>query len=64
MRRLLREVVRSVKSALRKSLGVHTVTRCELETFLHEVEACINSRPLTFVGDDIGSGYPLSPFLF
>lgn len=54
-------LVRSVKSALRKSLGSNLITRCELETSLHEVEFC---RPLTFVGDGVDSGYPLSPAHF
>ena len=57
-------LVRSVKTALRKSLGSHLLTRCELETAIHEVELCINSRPLTFVGDGIDSGQPLSPAHF
>ncbi|XP_066940953.1 uncharacterized protein [Macrobrachium rosenbergii] len=43
-------LVRSVKSALKKTMGVKCLSRCELETTLHVVEACINSRPLTFVG--------------
>lgn len=57
-------LVRSVKSALRKSLGSNLITRSELETSLHEVEFCLNSRPLTFVGDSVESGYPLSPAHF
>ena len=57
-------LVRSVKSALRKSMGSHLLTRCQLETCLHEVEFCLNSRPLTFVGDSVDSGYPLSPAHF
>ena len=32
-----------VKTALKKMLGVCYLTRMELETTLHEVEACINS---------------------
>ena len=57
-------LVRSVKSALRKSMGSHLLTRSQLETCLHEVEFCLNSRPLTFVGDTVDSGYPLSPAHF
>ena len=41
-------LVRSVKVALRKSLGRRCLTRAGLETVLCEIEACINSRPLTF----------------
>ena len=54
-------LVRSVKGALRRSLGKACLTRAEMETTLHEVENCINSRPLTFVGDDIQSKSPLTP---
>ena len=44
-------LIRSVKSALRKTLGKRLVTRIQLETILQEIEACMNSRPLTCVGD-------------
>ena len=64
-------LVRSVKSALRKSLGNTRVSRVQLDTTLQQVEACINSRPLIYVGDDcnpltpshflIGRGSALSP---
>jgi len=57
-------LVRSVKSGLRKSLGRRCLTRSELETVLLEVEACINSRPLTFVSDDIDGTQPLTPSHF
>ena len=57
-------LVRSVKGSLKKSLGVRCLTRSELETTLHEVEACINSRPLTFVGDEVDSINPLTPSHF
>ena len=50
-----------VKSALRKSLGGSSLTRTELETTLHEIEACVNSRPLTFVGDTLDTPQPLTP---
>ena len=38
--------------------------RSELETCLHEVEATVNSRPLTFVGDGLDSEEPLTPSHF
>ena len=57
-------MVRSVKTALRRTLGARSLTRVEMETTLHEVEACLNSRPLTFVGDELESGYPLTPSHF
>jgi hypothetical protein len=55
-------LVRSTKSSLRKTLGTKVLTHMELNTLLCEVEATINSRPLTFVGDD--SPQPLSPSHF
>ena len=48
-------LVRSVKSCLKKSLGIKYLVKAELETVLIEIESCINSRPLTYVIDDIKS---------
>ena len=57
-------LVRSVKSSLRKTLGTKSLPRAELETALHEVEACVNSRPLTFLGDETDDVAPLTPSCF
>ena len=57
-------LIRSVKSALRKTLGKLTVNKTELETTLIEIEACVNSRPLTFLGDEVDSMQPLTPSHF
>ena len=57
-------LIASLKSALKRSVGKKSLTRSELETTLHEVEACLNSRPLTFVGDEVDSGAPLTPSHF
>ena len=57
-------LVRSVKLALRKTLWKKYLTRCELETTLHEIEACISSRPLTFAGEDPHYSRPLTPSHF
>ena len=54
-------MVRSVKGALKKTLGKQRLSRTELETCLCEVAASITSRPLTFVGTDIDSSVPLTP---
>ncbi len=35
--------------------------KVELETCLMEIEVCVNSRPLTFVGDTCDSVTPLTP---
>ena len=57
-------MVRNVKSAMRKSVGRQSLTRTELETTLHEIESCVNSRPLPFVADDISDRNPLTPSHF
>ncbi|XP_043228193.1 uncharacterized protein LOC122384656 [Amphibalanus amphitrite] len=54
-------LVRSVKVGLRKALGKRCLTLTELETVLLEIESCINSRPLTFVSDDVTCADPLTP---
>jgi hypothetical protein len=36
---------------LKKTLGRKLLSSTELETTLFEIEACVNSRPLTFVSD-------------
>ena len=57
-------LVKSVKSALKRSLGNRSLTRVELETTLLEIEASVNSRPLTFVGDEVDFTAPLTPAHF
>ena len=46
-------MVRIVKDGLRKSLGKARCTYEELETLLFEVEMVANSRPLTYLHDDV-----------
>lgn len=57
-------LIRSVKLALKKTLGQQCVTRDELVTLLTEVEAVINSRPLTYVFNDSQEPEPLTPAHF
>lgn len=57
-------LVRSVKNALRKTLGQAKLTHEELETALAEAEAAINSRPISFIYQDAGEPIPLSPSHF
>ena len=57
-------MIRTIKTALRKTLGNRTATRIELETMLHEVEACVNSRPLTFVTTEVDCLRALTPSHF
>ena len=58
------QLVRSGTSALQKLLGAHSLTRKELETTLHEIEACINSHSLIFIGDDLDSENSFIPSHF
>ena len=53
-----------MKSSLRKTLGKCVLTKVELETLLQEVESCVNSRPLTFVSDELDGSQPLTPSHF
>ncbi|XP_076660859.1 uncharacterized protein LOC143364349 [Halictus rubicundus] len=53
--------VRSVKHHLRRVVGDHAHTYEELATFLCQVEACLNSRPLQALTDDPEDLTPLTP---
>ena len=57
-------LVKSVKSSLKKTICKAKLSRVELETTIHEVEACVNSRPLTYVSDDVTQREPLTPAHF
>ena len=57
-------LVGMVKRSLRKALGKACLTSEHLLTLLKEAEAVINSRPLTYVGDDIHSFMTLTPAHF
>ncbi|XP_057366181.1 uncharacterized protein LOC130687038 [Daphnia carinata] len=54
-------MVRSVKEPLRKVLGKMKVNYDQLHTILVEIEAIVNSRPLTYVSGDAQSFEVLSP---
>ena len=49
-------MVKSVKLCLRKTLNGAILSKCETETLLIEIEACVNSRPLTYLSNN-----PLDP---
>lgn len=57
-------MIKNMKISLKKTLGARCLEKVELETALVEVEASLNSRPLTFVGDDLENGHPLTPSHF
>ena len=53
-------MVKSVKRCLRKVLGNSKISSDELHTVLTEVECVLNSRPLTYLYDEVG-GEVLTP---
>ncbi|XP_030579763.1 uncharacterized protein LOC115776287 [Archocentrus centrarchus] len=57
-------LVRSVKTCLRKVLGRASLSFEEMTTILTEVEATLNSRPLTFVSNNLDEPQPLTPAHF
>ena len=56
--------IKSIKNCLKKSLHFQKLTRSELETEIHEIEAIVNSRPLTYISNDIRDKNPLTPSHF
>lgn len=54
-------LIRSVKSAIAKTISRKVVDFGELQTLLTEIEAMINSRPLTFVYCEDSEPIPLTP---
>ena len=52
-------VIKSTKRCLKKSLGTARVTYEELLTIIVETEGILNSRPLTYVSDEMRD--PLTP---
>ena len=52
------------KKSLRKALGRSKASSPELNTIIYEIEAVINTRPLTYVDDDINSGHAITPAHF
>ncbi|UYV71869.1 hypothetical protein LAZ67_9000806 [Cordylochernes scorpioides] len=57
-------LIRSIKDLLVRILGHSSVYYEEMSTILCDVEATINSRPLTNIHEDFDSLIPLSPSMF
>ena len=53
-----------VKRCLRKGIGLKRLTLDQFVVMLAEVEAVINTRPLTYVYEEIESGFSLTPAHF
>lgn len=56
--------MRSVKKCLKTVLGTASLNFEELTTILTEVEAVLNSRPLSYVYNDADEPQPLTPAHF
>lgn len=54
-------LVGSVKSCLKKNLGRSFLSMKQLQTLIKEVEATINTRPLTYVDSDLDAIVALTP---
>ena len=57
-------LVGMVESCIRKSIGRVLLTKDQLNTFLIETEAVLNSRPLVYVDEDISSNNIITPAHF
>ena len=55
--------IRSIKAALRVSVGSQTVFEEVLHTVLVEIEGILNSKPLGYVSSDIADPDPITPNL-
>ena len=56
--------VKSVKHHLRRVIGDTTLTYEEMTTLLHQIEACLNSRPLCAQTEDVNDNTILTPSHF
>lgn len=56
--------VRSVKHHLKRVVGSHTLTFEEMMTLLCQIEACLNSRPLSPISDNIEDYSAITPGYF
>ncbi len=53
--------IRSLKTALRVTLGAQTVTEEVLQTVLIEIEGILNAKPLGYTSSDIADPDPVTP---
>lgn len=57
-------LIKTLKEYLRKILGQNKLNKVELDTALSFVESLLNSRPLTYIGEDPEDLIPLTPAAF
>ncbi|XP_052750251.1 uncharacterized protein LOC113514398 [Galleria mellonella] len=53
--------VRSIKFHLKRIIGNSTLTYEEMATVTSQIEACLNSRPISQISDEINDLQPLTP---
>ncbi|XP_073959790.1 uncharacterized protein [Choristoneura fumiferana] len=56
--------VKSVKYHIKRVIGESTLTFEEMSTLLCQIEACLNSRPLSILNSDPKEAHPLTPAHF
>ncbi|XP_066926074.1 uncharacterized protein [Clytia hemisphaerica] len=57
-------MVGSSKMALKKAIGQKLLTPTQLQTYLTETEAILNTRPLVYIGEDLNDGTTITPSHF
>ena len=57
-------LVGSSKMALKKAIGKKRLTSPQLQTYLAETEAILNSRPLVYISEDFNDGTLITPSHF
>ena len=57
-------MVGSSKTALKKAIGQKLLTPIQLQTYLTETEAILNTRPLVYIGEDLNDGTIITPSHF
>ena len=58
------QLVGLVKRSLRKGIGLKRLTLDQFVVMLVEIEAVINTRPLTYIYEEFPSGFSLTPAHF
>lgn len=53
--------IRSTKFHIRRAIGDATLTYEEMSTLLSQIEACLNSRPISIMSTEVGDPSPLTP---